>query len=296
MAQRNSLIGALQIIAAGACFGFLGLFGKQAYLYEMTPGELLGMRFSIASLIMFSYFLIFSRKTFVLDLKTTLWSLALGGFGYAFFSSLYFMALQGVSASLTVLLLYIYPIFVFIISVLFLKEKLQGRSLLALALSLIGLMGLVWGEWSISDHKYILYGLSAAFFYALYVVISGIVLKNKNSVSTSFYTQVGAGLVLWLIHFQDIQRPITLMQNHSLFLIAMAFICSVLAMTLFLLGLQKVRSSEASLLSLSEPFFGVLVAAIFLNESLQWVQILGGALVISGLVLILKSKKNPTNS
>ena len=70
----------------------------------------------------------------------------------------------------------------------------------------------------------------------------------------------------------------------------MAFLCSILAMTLFLAGLQKITSSEASILSTTEPIFGVIVATTFLGERIQHIQILGGGLILVGMILTANKK------
>lgn len=282
-------IGILQILLSGICFGFLGLFGKYAFKIGMTPGELLSIRYSLAGLIMASVYLFWGTRFFKLEFKHFIYSVLLGVFGYAVFSSFYFMALEGVSASLTVLLLYTYPLFVSVFAFLFFKEN---PSWAALILSFLGLVGLVWGEWAAESVIYIVYGLASAFFYSLYVIISGQLLKNTNPLSTSLYMQLGTGLSLALVTFQDFSRPYHLISTHFTFLFVMAFVCSVLAMTLFLFGLQKLKSSEASLLSMSEPISGVVIAVIFLGEVIKPVQILGGLAVCAGLYLAARSRSS----
>ncbi len=288
--MNQKVVGSLQVIASGICFGFLGFFGKSAFERGFAPGELLSLRFSMAAVMMFLGYFIFDRSLLKLSKKYILYSLALGVFGYALFSSCYFMALQGVSASLTVLLLYTYPLFVSLFSILFFQERVTKTGWLALGLSLLGLVGLVWGEWSASSPIYLVYGFCSAVFYALYVIISGKILKGVNPLSTSFYMQLGAGLSLGLLHFRDIDRPLFLLQNNFLFIGVMSFVCSILAMTLFLQGLQKIKASDASLLSMTEPFFGVVIATIFLGENLLPIQMLGGGLVCVGLWLTARKQ------
>ena len=41
-------IGIIEIVTAGIGFGFIGVFGKQAFEGGLTPGELLSLRFLIA--------------------------------------------------------------------------------------------------------------------------------------------------------------------------------------------------------------------------------------------------------
>jgi drug/metabolite transporter (DMT)-like permease len=80
------------------------------------------------------------------------------------------------------------------------------------------------------------------------------------------------------------------MSGHFLLIISMSLICSLLAMTLFLAGLQKISSSEASLFSTTEPLFGVIIATVILGEKIQFIQVLGAILILFGLIIMAKRK------
>ena len=286
-------IGFIQIIISGMCFAFLGFFGKMAYRDLITPGELLSLRYSLSA-IMTGFFILITKPKSFLDLNRfeIICSLLLGVFGYALFSSFYFMALTGLSASLTVLLLYTYPVIVTILSRIFLKEKMGSKGLLALVLVSTGLVGLVWGEWSVSNPIYLLFGIGSAFLYALYILLSRKYLSRVPAIPSSFYVQLGAGIVLSAINFSsNPQRAFTILINHYWLIFSMAFLCSILAMTLFLAGLQKITSSEASILSTTEPIFGVIIATTLLGESIRMIQIIGGGLILMGMILTTTKKK-----
>lgn len=289
LSQRQ--LGFIQIILSGMCFAALGFFGKKAFENHILPGELLALRYSLAAVIMGLAIAITNPRSFKLSRFQLISSLLLGIFGYALFSSLFFIALTGLSASLTVLLLYTYPVMVAILSQYILKERLGKLGFIALIVVSIGIVGLVWGEWAVSQPKFLLCGIGAAFFYALYIMYSRKYLSDVPAMPSSFYVQLGAGVVLSLINFNSFDRPVHIMANHSLLVFSMAIICSFMAMTLFLAGLSRITSSEASILSTTEPLFGVLIASLFLGEKLALIQVAGGVLILIGMILIAKSKK-----
>ena len=288
MTQRQ--IGILQLLLAGAFFGFLGIFGKQAFVYGISTGELLSLRFLSASFLMSFYFLFIKKNILKTPIKQIFISILMGVLGYAVFSSFYFMALQGLSASLTVLLLYTYPVLVSIGAYYFFNEKLKLSGVYALLLAFFGIVMLVWGEWSFSESKFLFYGLASSFFYAIYVLISRKYLATIDVLISSFFVQLGAGSVLFLLYFKDFARPQYLMNEHWLFIFAMAIVCSVLPLSLFLAGLQKLKSAEASIFSMGEPIFGVLIASIFLGEQMKALQIFGAIIMLFALYIIAKNK------
>lgn len=285
-------IGFIQIILSGVCFGFLGYFGKMAYKQNITPGELLSLRYLLSAVLTGLLVLITNPRSLIsLSLFEIITSVILGIFGYALFSSFYFMALTGLSASLTVLLLYTYPVMVVLFSRFFLKEEIGRRGLLALLLVTIGLVGLVWGEWSVSQPVFLFFGVGAAFFYAIYILLSRKYLSHTPAIPSSFYVQLGAGIALSLLNFRTNPiRPYEIISHHYVLIFSMSILCSLMAMTLFLAGLQKITSSEASILSTTEPISGVLIATLLLGEKIQSIQILGALLIFTGLILIATRK------
>ena len=162
--------GFIQIILSGMCFATLGFFGKSAFQLNIKPGELLSLRYTLSAFLLGITILITKPKSLLLTRFQLISSLMLGIFGYALFSSFFFIALSGLSASLTVLLLYTYPAMVTLLSRFILKEYLGKKRAMALGLASIGMIGLVWGEFALSEPKYLLFGLSAAFFYSLYII------------------------------------------------------------------------------------------------------------------------------
>lgn len=290
MTQKQ--VGYIQVILSGVFFGFLGTFGKIAYEKNILPGELLGLRFLISALLFGILLFIFKKEAFKMSIRDCIISLLLGILGYAVFSSCFFYALQGISASLTVLLLYTYPIVVTIGARIFFKEEISLKGILALIISSIGMVALVWGKWEINGALFLVYGLAAAFFYAIYILISRKLLERVNFLGSSFYVQLGAGVVLCLLHYKSFDRPFEIVTNHYVLIFGMAVVCSLFPLTLFLAALQKLSASETSILSTTEAIFGVLIASAYLNERMTIMQLIGGLLVLTGAVLIaMKSKK-----
>jgi drug/metabolite transporter (DMT)-like permease len=298
--NQNKMQGRIEVVLSGLCFGLLGYFGKMAYQNHILWGELLALRYLLSALMLAITFILFNKKLFSLGFKNTLISLLLGIFGYALFSSLFFYALTGLSAALTVLLLYTYPIWVFLLSRIILKEEMTSIKLISLIISIIGLYFLVGSEFKIKSPIFLIAGLGAAFFYSLYIIYSRLYLEKISAISSSFYVQLGAGLALFCIHFKNVERPIFILNNHYIFIISMAFICSLLAMTLFLSGLAKISSSETAILSTTEPISGIIIAHFFLHETMSFTQYAGALILILAMILMgLNPKyfdKHPTLS
>lgn len=279
-------LGVFEILLSGFCFGFLGLFGKTAYEQRITSGEFLSFRFLVASGILFFIFLLFKPKMLLLAPQKILKCFCLGIFGYAVFASCFFRALQGLSASLTVLLLYLYPVFVMLGEKILLRESWNIWKVFALLMQFLGLLLLVGANFSSFDLSSFLFGIGSAFFYALYILASSKWLKNISSWSSVFYIQLGAALVLSVVYLQNFSHSKAIFFHSYKVILATAIVGSILAMSFFLSGLQKLKSYEASILSTAEPITGVSLAVLFLGEKLHPLQICGALLILGAMVLV----------
>lgn len=285
------LFGVFEILLSGVCYGFLGIFGKWAYAAGVTPGEFLALRFSLASLILFVLLALTKPRLLKIEPRSMLICLALGVLGYAVFASFFFLALQGISASLTVLLLYLYPSMVIVGAHFLLGEKMQKTGIIAIPLAVLGLLLLVFEDIQVRSLLYITFGVGAAIVYSLYILGAARALKQISPLASAAYIQLGAAVALSLLHLHSVGRVVEILNQSWLILAGVSIVSTVIAMALFLSGLQKIRAAEASLLSLAEPLTGILAAIYFLGERLSLLQIFGGSLVITALVLATKSAR-----
>lgn len=283
--------GILEVILSGICFGFLAYFGKLAYAQGLKPGEFLSLRFLIAALILGILLFLKNPRGLKLSKKTLSHCVVLGILGYALFSSCFFQALSGLSASLTVLLLYTFPLFVTVGASLFLSEPISRFGFLALIVTGTGLVSLVAGDVQVTQRVAILFGIGSAIFYSLYILLSKKWLAHENPFITTFYIQLFAALALSLIHLHDFHRIVFIIKTAWLPVLGASIISTIFAMSLFLSGLRRLTSSETSILSTTEPVIALLVAYVFLNERLLPWQVFGAVLVVTGLVLTAMPKK-----
>lgn len=282
--MNKQLRGTLEISIASVGFGFLGIFAKSAFQSGMSVGEFLSFRFALAGALLWISILIIRPRWVLLSFRQILITAALGTFGYAFFSTLYFTAIDGVSISLAALLLFTYPFWVNIFSHFFTDDKIQFKESLCLAGASAGLICLLWGHIEVNNAWAIAAGLGAAISYAIYVMLSGRLQKDIRPISSALYVITFAALALSLFHQPDYADIPSLSQTQTLALIGIAVICTVLPLTLELAALQKLRSKDVALIMMIEPLTAVLMGFLIFNETLSLLQLFG-ALVIAGALI-----------
>jgi drug/metabolite transporter (DMT)-like permease len=283
------VLGFIYVLIAGICFGFLGVFGRFAFQHGFSVGELLTYRFALASFLLWMGLLVFKRKLIFLSFKQILISTLLGCFGYALFSTLYFMSIQGISVALAALLLFTFPIFVNIGAHFILKERMGRAQLMSLLLASLGLIILLWGPLFVHSIKSVAYALSAALAYAIYVLLSGRLQKGVEPLSSSLYVISAAAVTLFMWHSPSIIKAFHFSWDEFLIVLGLAVVCTVIPLTLFLSGLQKLSSSKASIVVMIEPVVATLAAWAILGERLSPTQSFGAGLVV--LALLFNTKK-----
>lgn len=278
-------LGYFQVLAAGICFSFLGVFGKLSYSNEISIGELLTWRFLIAAVILWLYALIFDRNKIKISLRQFITSALLGLLGYAVFSTMYFESIKGVSISLAAMLLFTFPLFVNLGSYLFLKEKQTHKQWLSLAIACIGLVSLLWGDIFVNNKISVIMGIGAGLTYSIYVLASGQFQKNIHPISSSLYVISFAAFGLATYHQPDLPRILNFNLIQLQIVIGIAIICTIAPLSLFLAGLQKMKSSQASIVVMVEPVSAAFLGWLVLGESFALQQWVGSTLILFSIYL-----------
>ncbi len=280
-------------IASAAAFGTMAIFGKLLYDEGATVGTLLSLRFVLAAVLFWG--LIAARGSAgalrALGRRDLLIALALGACGYAAQSGAYFLALERIDASLLALLLYTFPAIVTGAAIVLGRERADRRRIGALALTSSGLVLVVAGAGAGAlDPLGVALALGAALVYSAYILCGeGIAGRLRPDVLSALVC-TGAALTLTTgSALLGELRPGDLTLAGWGWMACIAVVSTVLAVSLFFAGLARVGSSSASILSTVEPLVTVLLAFLVFSESLTLVQILGGALVLGG-VLVLNAR------
>lgn len=130
------ITGIVLIAISAASFGTLAIFGRFLYADGMDTFTMLFLRFGFAAILM--SIILLMRKERLPRRKILLQLIGMGALGYVGQSFSYLSAIKYASAGLVALLLYLYPMFVFVLSILVLREKVTWIQIAALILALVG--------------------------------------------------------------------------------------------------------------------------------------------------------------
>ena len=262
----------------------MAIFGVWAFRDGTSIWALLVVRFGIAAVLLGAIMRI--RGIRLPPYRRSLVLAAMGGLGYVGQSFCYFLALQHAQAGLVALLLYLYPTFVVVLAAVFLRERLTFAVLAALVLALAG-TSLVVGGGSGSPLGVAL-AVGAAVIYSVYITVGVTATDGLDPLAVATVVCASAAVVSACAALAQAVRGAAPTFPGSVAgwaaLLAIAVVCSVLAILAFFAGLQRLGAARTAVLSTLEPVVTVGLAAWLLAESMSSVQVVGGVLVLVAVV------------
>ena len=279
------LTGILLIAISAASFGTLAIFGRYAYADGMDVFTVLFLRFTISASIMTIILLLrkelFPRGWILLQL------IGMGALGYVGQSFSYLTAIKYASAGLVALLLYLYPMFVFVLSVIILREKVTWVKILAIIIALIGTALTV--DPAGGELTGILLAIFAALIYSVYIIVGTNVMKHVSAVQSSAIIFASAGAVFGILTaVNGAYFPASNSGWYSM--LGIVLVATVIPVVTFLAGLERVGPTNAAMLSTLEPVVTVLLAAWLFQEKLNMNSLLGGGLILIAVILLTRNE------
>lgn len=274
----------LGLAAAGAiAFGTLAIFAKSAYEVGAEPIPLLAVRFVVAALLLVA-FLRITGRSLAIGRRNALRLMGLGACGYAFEASLFFAALERAPASIVGLIFYSYPLWTALTGLVLGIEPFRKSLFGALALGSAGIL-LIFSipETTLEGP---LLALAASIAVTAYFVTAQFFVKGIDPVAAATFTAIGAGLALTLVSaitgkgLPAAALPPALGLG-AVTAIAFAFLYAAVA---------RMGSAHTGVAMMLEPVTTIVLAALFLDETITLRVLVGAALVVSALPILAVTK------
>lgn len=281
-------------LLSAVSYGLIPLFIIPIKQIDFPLHTTLFYRFLIAACFLLAI-LLYRKESLKVNQKE-LGILMLLGLFYGFSSDFLFMGYDLLSPGIASTILFVYPIIVALILILFFNEKLKKGTALSLVLTLIGVYILSVKE-SVFDLNFV--GLTitllAALFYALYIItvnkskiqISGWKMTFYSMLFTSLYYLVKA--LIW--NDSLALESISFLWDFTLF----AFVTTVISMTTLIYAVRLIGSTPTAILGAMEPVVAVMVSVVLFHELLTMNLIIGVALILIGVIISILSERKTQN-
>jgi drug/metabolite transporter (DMT)-like permease len=280
----------MMVVGAAVCWGVMATMAKMLFRDRgVDPLVLTVVRADLATLTLLGFLALLHPARLRIERRDLWAAAAIGVAGLAANNFLYFEALHLTSVATALLLQYQAPILVALYTVLVQRQPLRGRVILALALALVG-CALVVRAYDLERLRPNLLGVAAglgtAFTFAYYILASRAALRAMNPWTLLTYAYFSASL-FWLA----VMPPWKILgYGFDLGIwgafLAVATVGTVVPFGLFISGLRFLPPTQAGIVSMLEPVVAAIAAYLLLGEFLVPLQILGGAFVLAGVVMV----------
>ena len=288
-ARRGYLLAA----AAATLWGCSGVI--TSYLLrqrQMRPDELLIFRTGFAALILFAWLAVTAKHLLKIRRADLPYFALLGAVGLVANQGFYYFALTMVSVGYALMLQYLAPIFLMAYGIISKTERMTAGKALAAILALGGCALMMLGQPAQSESVArvswmgTLCALGSGVGFAFYTAYGKHGLRRYDSRTMMSYAFLSAAII-WLF----IRPPWKIAwASYDLstwaFFLYLGAVATVLPFGLYLASLRYLEASRTSLTSILEPVVASSVAWLWLGQALWPLQMIGGAAVLAGVVML----------
>ena len=263
-----------------AIFGTLGLFTRNI---AVSSAELALYRAILAAVLIAGYLGFTRQKISIKEIKKEILLLLFSGMAMGINWILLFEAYRYTTISAATLSYYFAPVIVTIVCPFLFKEKLTKKQIICFVMSTLGLV-LIIGVNNIgntgTDFIGILFGLSAAVFYATVIILNKFI-NNVTGIHRTFLQFLAA--IVILIPYVATTGGSSLGKLDGLgwiCLLVVGLVHTGITYCMYFSALKEMRGQEAAILSYIDPLVAVLVSVVILGEHMTIMQLIGGAFIL----------------
>jgi drug/metabolite transporter (DMT)-like permease len=292
--SRKQITAYIEVLFAVIVWGVSFIATKLA-LRDLHPITVVWLRFTIGVVILGTAAIIRHQVSLPMR-RDWIYFGVLGFLGITFHQWLQSTGLLTVQASTTAWVVATTPIFIAILSWIFLRETLRWVQTLGIILGALGVIVVV----SNGDIKELFTGnfgtpgdvliLISAINWAVFSILSGRGLKTYQPTQMMFYVMAIGWLFISILFFTggDVSDISRLTWTSFVGICFLGIFCSGLAYIAWYDGLKELPATQIGVFLNIEPLVAVIVAWPILHESILIITLVGGAIILIGVRLVQK--------
>jgi drug/metabolite transporter (DMT)-like permease len=196
-------------------------------------------------------------------------------------------ALRWIPAATLSFLFYTYPAWIALVAAVRRTEPLTRPRLIALGLSLLGIVLMVGSPWAeAAPWQGVALALGSAMLYALYVITIGRFQRGIPPAAASAWISVGAGVLFLAAALVAGTFTVDIEPLGWLAIGALGLFSTAIGFVGFLRGLEVLGTVRTAIISTVEPFWTAILGALVLSQALTLTTLAGGALIGIAVVVL----------
>jgi drug/metabolite transporter (DMT)-like permease len=284
---RKEIYGYVAVVAAAMMWGVGGSVAKLLFNQAVSPYLLVKIRVTLSFLFMFLGLLAYDRKLLTINRSDIQYFAVLGMLGMSMLQFTYLLTISLTNVATAVFLQYLSPVLMALYAVFWEKVKLGWQGNAAVALATVGGLFIMLDSVGIKGISMVgfISGLASAFAMAFNSIYSRRAVKEYHPVTAVMYF-FGFAALFWWIVTPYIWEPGSITTSHWLMFLYIAAFSTVIPFLLYFIGIRFLPPTSVGVTACLEPVIAALVAYLALGEVMGWLQMVGGLLVITAVILI----------
>lgn len=282
----------VSLVAGILCISFYPIFVRLAHADAVTSAF---YRMLFALIFMLPYCVI---KGYLKISKKGLNMAFLAGAVFAADIAIWNIAILEISATISTLIANLAPVWVGLISFLFLRKRSGTMFWVGVMVAIIGMVVLV-------GYKNILLldislgvwlSILSSFLYSIYIILTKGILQKVNTITFMMYGMVSSTVCLfaatWVRGAEMIHFPVPTW----IYFVLSGLICQLLGWLTINYAIKHLQPSKVSITLLSQTVATGILAALILKEKLGAVEIIGSIIVLTGIAITFIKPKRVNKS
>ena len=263
-------------------------FSKRAYESGANTVGVLIVRFTVAAVLMLLIRQFSSGERDWPQPRLMLQLFLLGAFGYSGAAFFYFTAIEDMSSGVSIVIWYIYPVFVVLIGWALFKTKPKRHTIFSLVSAMIG-VAITVGQPGNATTKGVILILLSSLSYTFYTLSGSRAFKKTDLYTGVTFVMAGAATAFWMYWLLAPSTTPVLFPHHMegwLWIGVLAIFATVLSTSTLFAGLKILGPNTTSVVNTVEPVLNIAAGILFLNEVFSVQQGVGAVFVVGALVYL----------
>ncbi|KLI56494.1 DMT family transporter [Brachyspira hyodysenteriae] len=285
------MLNILLVIIGSIAYGFLPIFVKNIIAYNYSSLSIVFYRYFLTAIFLFIIILV-TKKSFKITKRQfiELFIFSIIGLGLTFF--FLSQSLLYISAGLSNMIHFGYPVIVLLVMIFMFKEKTNILKILSIIFAVVGIV-LLTQVVEVESFLGVIYALITTITYGSYIIANKkCSFSEVDTMVSLFYMSLFVSIAFFIAGM--FTGSLQVLNNLYVFwnFAVISLVCTIFSLGLLLYGVKRLGSSLASILNMFEPATTVVASIFIYKESLTINIIIGSILIIlSTISMVIGSKK-----
>lgn len=290
--NKGRTIGILCILGTTICYGLVPSLSFLSFGQGVETETLLFDKFLYATIAIWAY--LFIKHIDIKLSKPAAKIMVIVAFAYIGIATTLYLSFEFISGSLATIISFTFPVMVLIIEMIRGTEKVKLSKILAVIISMGGMLLIVYGPGLKPNVIGILFALGTAVCYTVYILgLASEPLKKSNSIVVAGYVLLASAIFNFGRCLISGKPLFTTGINQLVLMLALALICAFAAILLYCIGVKLIGSVRASIINTFEPVVACIFGYLLIGDDINLNMVIGAILIMAAVLITnLPSKKD----